>query len=72
MTPERIKAMLKYLPCKAGAIPLNMRKMHLAEQEGLARCGDNYVWTLTPKGEAFMGGGLKAPKRSSRPSWARR
>lgn len=56
--------MLKYLPCTAGKIPLNMRQMHLAEQEGLAVCGEDYVWTLTPKGRAFVGGKLKVSKAS--------
>jgi hypothetical protein len=59
---QRIRAMLKYLPCRAGAVPISLRQLGLAEREGLAVCGDNYVWTLTPKGQAFMDGRLKAPK----------
>lgn len=63
MNETRMKAMLKYLPCRAGAVPLNLRKLGDAEREGLARYDDaTYVWTLTPKGKAFVGGSLKAPK----------
>lgn len=64
MNANRMKAMLKYLPCKAGAIPQNLRNLRFAEAEGLARFGDDGIWTLTPKGEAFMSGKLKAPKAS--------
>ena len=56
--------MLKYLPCKAGAIPQNLRSLRSAESEGLAHFGDDDIWTLTPKGEAFVSGKLKAPKAS--------
>jgi hypothetical protein len=37
MNANRMKAMLKYLPCRAGGIPLNLRQLGAAEQEGLAR-----------------------------------
>lgn len=64
MNEKRLKAMLKYLPCKAGAIPLNLRSLGSAEAEGLASydASKGHLWTLTPKGEAFMGGSLKVSK----------
>lgn len=64
MNEKRMKSMLAYLPCRAGQVPANMRQLHLAEREGLARCSDDgkYLWTLTEKGAAFVDGLLKAPK----------
>lgn len=63
MEANRMKAMLKYLPCRAGGIPSNLRQLGDAESEGLAIYDDQtLVWTLTPKGKAFMGGSLKASK----------
>jgi hypothetical protein len=62
---NRMKAMLKYLPRRAGGIPLNLRKLGDAEREGLAVYDDaTFMWTLTPKGKAFLAGDLKAPKGS--------
>jgi hypothetical protein len=62
MNEKRLKAMLKYLPCRAGAIPQNLRQLGLAEREGLVVYNDRtFVWTLTPKGVAFVDGSLKAP-----------
>lgn len=62
MDQKRMKAMLAYLPCRAAKIPTNLRQLRDAESEGLAVCGNDYTWTLTPKGAAFVDGSLKAPK----------
>ncbi len=66
MNTERLMTMLKYLPCRAGAIPIAYRQMHLAEQEGLAvavkQTDGTYIWNLTAKGKAFLAGELKPSK----------
>ena len=54
MNTKRIKAMLKYLPCRASAIPANLRSLRDAEQEGLAVYGERGCWRLTPKGKALL------------------
>lgn len=66
-TEQRIKAMLKYLPCRASGVPKNLRSLRDAEMEGLANYDETSgIWRLTSKGEVFMGGSLKAPKRMTR------
>ncbi len=63
MNEKRLKAMLKYLPRRAGGIPQNLRNLAAAEREGLAVYDDaTFIWTLTPKGQGFVDGSLKAPK----------
>lgn len=63
---ERMKLMLKYLPCTAAQIPVNLRNLLTAEREGLVRAEAGYIWKLTPKGEAFLSGKLKAPRSPRR------
>ena len=53
MNEKTMKAMLKYLPCKAGDVPRNLRHFRDAEQAGLAVYGKDGMWTLTPKGRKF-------------------
>ena len=65
MNASRMKAMLKYLPRRAGGIPLSLRRLGDAEREGLGFYDDaTFVWTLTPKGKAFLSGKLKASTAS--------